>query len=268
MDNRAIGVFDSGVGGLTVVKEIISQLPNEDIVYFGDTARVPYGTKSPDIVTKYSVQNIRFLLTKNVKAIVVACNTASALALNTVKNQFDIPIIGVVEPGAETAVANTKSKRIGVIGTPATISSKAYGNVIRSLDKEAITFEVACPLFVPLVEEGWLDNEITYKIIEEYLKTFKDKSIDALILGCTHYPLLIKTIGEVIGKDIKLINPAFETAMKLKGILKQYDILKEKPTEAEYKYFLSDIGAKFENIASYCLKKKIDYIEKVDIEQF
>jgi len=268
MDNRAVGVFDSGVGGLTVVKELMAHLPNESLIYFGDTARVPYGTKSAATVIKYSLQTIRFLLTQNIKAIVAACNTASAIALDIIKKEFDIPIVGVVNPGAKAAVICTKNKRIGIIGTQATISSKAYEKAIKTLDKDILTFGMACSLFVPLVEEGWVDNEIALKVAEEYLKEFDNKDIDTLILGCTHYPLLLKTISQVMKKRISLINPAYETAIKLKEVLKSNNILREEETLPEYKYFLSDVGTKFEKIANKCLKKKIEYIEKADIEQY
>lgn len=268
MDNRPIGVFDSGVGGLTVVKEIMKQLPSESIVYFGDTARVPYGTKSAATVTKYSMQDIRFLLTHDIKAIVIACNTASALSLDAVKNEFDIPIIGVVRPGAISAVAGTVNKKVGIIGTQATISSKAYEKCIKSMDNEIETFNMACSLFVPLVEEGWFDNEIAYKIAQEYLGTLKDKDIDTLILGCTHYPLLMKIIGKIIGEKVKLINPAFETAKQLKEMLSEKGMLRDQSREPEYNYYLSDVGTKFSKIANYCLGKRTDNIEKVDIERF
>lgn len=268
MDNRPIGVFDSGVGGLTVVKQLISQLPNENIIYFGDTARVPYGTKSNTTVVKYSFQNIKFLLTHNIKAIVVACNTASAVALDVVKKEFDLPILGVVEPGSEAAAKNTKNKRIGIIGTQATISSGAYERAIKKLDEKVVTFGTACSLLVPLVEEGWLDNEIAYKIVVEYLKIFENKNIDTLILGCTHYPLLIDTIGSVMGKEVELINPAFETAKAIRRILENNNMLRNDNHATDHKFFLSDIGTKFEKIANNCLNQEIQYIEKIDIEQY
>lgn len=267
MDSRPIGVFDSGVGGLTVVKEIIDILPNENIVYFGDTARVPYGTKSPDTVTKYSMQNIKFLLTHNIKAIVVACNTASAVSLDFIKDKFDIPIIGVVEPGAKAAAVSTKNKEIGIIGTQGTISSKAYENQVKKLDSTISTYGVACSLFVPLVEEGWFDNEITYKTAEVYLKELKSRKIDTLILGCTHYPLIIEVVRNVMGSEVILINPAHETAKTLYNVLDEKGLSKTEGI-GEYQFFLSDIGTKFEGIANNCLNKKIENIQKVDIERY
>ena len=185
-----IGVFDSGVGGLTVAREIMRHLPNENIVYFGDTARVPYGSKSKDNIIRYSRQIINFLKTKNVKAIVIACNTASALALDVVREDFDVPIIGVVEPGARAALEATKSKKIGVIGTEATIRSAMYEKIFKGFDGDATVVGKACPLFVPLVEEGFAKHKVTEEIIDYYLASFMDTDIDSLILGCTHYPLL------------------------------------------------------------------------------
>ena len=196
-----IGVFDSGVGGLTVAREIIRQIPNERIVYFGDTARVPYGSKSKDTVKRYSRQIVRFLLTKDVKAIVVACNTASAFALEDLISEFDIPIIGVIKPGAKAAVENTKTKRIGVIGTEGTIRSAIYTEVIHEYDREAIVLGKPCPLFVPLVEEGWLHDRVTDEVACRYLNEFKDRDIDTLIMGCTHYPLLRSTIMKTMGEN-------------------------------------------------------------------
>lgn len=267
MNNRPIGVFDSGVGGLTVVKEIMDKLPNEDIVYFGDTARVPYGTKSSVTVTKYAVQDINFLLSHNIKAIVVACNTASAMSLDIIKREFDIPIIGVVNPGAVAAVKATKNKRIGIIGTLGTITSRAYESAVKGIDKDIETFGTACSLFVPLVEEGWLNNDVTYKTAEIYLKELRDKDIDTLILGCTHYPLLIDVVAGIMGDKVRLINPASETANELYKVLYENDLFKEN-LPPSYKYFLSDVGTKFESIANNCLSKKIDFIEKIDIEKY
>ncbi len=190
---KPIGVFDSGIGGLTVVKRIANTLPEEDIVYFGDTARVPYGSKSNSTVIEYSIQDARFLMNKNVKVIVAACNTASSIAIEQLRKNFDVPVIGMIEPGAQLAVKETKNKKIGVIGTRATISNKAYSKEIKRLDPQILVFEKACPLFVPLAEEGWIDHKATYEIAEEYLAELRDLKIDTLVLGCTHYPLLIQS---------------------------------------------------------------------------
>jgi len=210
--HHPIGLFDSGVGGLTVVREIMRQLPNEDLVYFGDTARVPYGSKSKNTVLKYSRQIVRFLQTKNVKAIVVACNTASALALDELAAESDIPVIGVVKPGARMAVEMTQTGNVGIIGTESTIKSGIYNDYIRELDADVTVVSKACPLFVPLVEEGLLEDRVTEDIVARYLQEMKEYKVDALVLGCTHYPLIRNTIKRFMGEEVRLVNPAFETA--------------------------------------------------------
>ena len=216
-----VGVFDSGVGGLTVAREIMRQLPNENLVYFGDTARVPYGSKSKNNIIRFSRQIIRFLQTKNVKAIVIACNTASALALETVEKEIDIPIIGVIVPGARAAVQETKNGMIGVAGTEATIRSETYTKVIKSMNPDAVVIGKPCPLFVPLVEEGFAKHKITEEVIDIYLSDMKKTDIDTMILGCTHYPLLRSRIIEYFGEKVHIVNPAYETAMDLKSILEK-----------------------------------------------
>lgn len=267
MDNRPIGIFDSGVGGLTVVKEIIKALPNENIVYFGDTARVPYGAKSKDVVTKYSKQIVRFLMTKNVKAIIVACNTVSSNSLDTLRDSFDVPFVGVVEPGVRSVLQTTKNKRVGIIGTEATIRSGMYGRLIHEADSSIEVFSKPCPLFVPLAEEGWYDNEIAKMTAGLYLDELISCGIDTLLLGCTHYPLLKQCIGETIGEAIKIVDPAKNTADSLKHILAKSDMLNdgfEKPTNI---FYVSDITDKFEKI---CLKtlKKTYTPAKIDIEKY
>ena len=214
-----IGVFDSGVGGLTVAREISRQLPYENIVYFGDTARVPYGSKSQNTIIRFSEQIIRFLRTKQVKAIVIACNTASALALDAVKDEFDLPIIGVVIPGARAAVEATTNGKVGVVGTEATVQSGMYTKVIQGMNPKIEVIEKACPLFVPLVEEGFKEHIVTKQIIEYYLESMRNTDIDAMILGCTHYPLLRSKIREYMGDRIQIVNPAYETAMDLKRLV-------------------------------------------------
>ena len=208
-----IGVFDSGVGGLTVAREISRQLPYENIVYFGDTARVPYGSKSQNTIIRFSEQIIRFLRTKQVKAIVIACNTASALALDAVKDEFDLPIIGVVIPGARAAVEATTNGKVGVVGTEATVQSGMYTKVIQGMNPKIEVIEKACPLFVPLVEEGFKEHIVTREIIEYYLESMRNTDIDAMILGCTHYPLLRSKIREYMGDKIQIVNPAYETSV-------------------------------------------------------
>lgn len=266
-----IGVFDSGVGGLTVAREIIRQLPNEKIIYFGDTARVPYGSKSKENIIRYSRQIIRFLKSKNVKAIVVACNTASAIALEEIRDEIDIPIIGVVKPGAKVASANTKNKRIGIIATEATINSNIYTDIIHENDNDITVFGKACPLFVPLVEEGLLDDPVTDEIARRYLDELKSKDIDTLILGCTHYPLLRKTVGRIIGDNVNLVNPAYETALSLKELLLSKGIAAgdEHQYESEmYAFYVSDTAEKFKKFANSIMPFNIDYIHQINIEEF
>lgn len=268
MDSRPIGVFDSGIGGLTVVKEIMEQLPNEDIVYFGDTARVPYGTKSKETVTRYSFQCIKFLLEKNVKAIVVACNTASASSLDAAKQSFDIPFIGVVEPGAITACQTTKSNKIGIIGTEGTVSSGAYEKAINIINDNVKILLKACPLFVPIAEEGWQNTEIARLTAYEYLTDLKEKGIDALVMACTHYPLLENTISKVMGENIVLVNPAYETAKSLKDILNELSLQNKDGAKTEYEFYVSDNPVKFKKIGENFLSKPISHVEKIDIEKY
>lgn len=265
-----IGVFDSGVGGLTVAREIMRNLPKEDIVYFGDTARVPYGSKSKDNIIRYSRQIIHFLQTKGVKAIVIACNTASALALDTVKDEFDIPIIGVVEPGARAALAVTENKKIGVIGTEATVRSSMYEKIMEGINPEVSVIAKACPLFVPLVEEGFKKHKVTDEIIDYYLADLKKSDIDALILGCTHYPLLRSKIREYVGEKITLVNPAYETAMDLKRILQEMDM--ENPDiegdHGSYSFYVSDAADKFKQFANSILPYDIETTKQINIEEY
>ncbi|WP_427337814.1 glutamate racemase [Caloranaerobacter sp. DY30410] len=266
MDNRPIGVFDSGIGGLTVLKEIMEQLPNEDIIYFGDTARIPYGTRSKETVIKYSFQCIKFLLSKNIKAIVIACNTASAIALEPAREKFDVPIIGVIEPGAKAAISATRNNKIGVIGTSGTINSEAYQTLIRNMDKSAEVIGVACPLFVQIVEEGWEDTDVAMLAAEKYLMELKEHNIDTLVLGCTHYPILRYTLSKVMGKGVSLVNPAFETAKAVKEMLILNNMLKDSTDKPEYKFYVSDDPEKFRRIGGNFLRREIQSIEKVNIE--
>lgn len=265
-----IGVFDSGVGGLTVAREIMRHLPNEDIVYFGDTARVPYGSKSKDNIIRYSRQIINFLRTKEVKAIVIACNTASAQALDVVKEEFDLPIIGVVEPGARAALDVTEAKKIGVIGTEGTVRSGMYEKVIQGMQPDVSVIAKACPLFVPLVEEGFKDHHVTEEIIDFYLASMKESDIDALILGCTHYPLLRSKIMEYVGDKIKLVNPAYETAMDLKALLQENDL--ENPDvegdHGSYSFYVSDAADKFKQFANSILPYDIETTKQINIEEY
>lgn len=263
-----IGVFDSGVGGLTVVKELMRQLPGENMVYFGDTARVPYGSKSKKTVLKYSRQIVHFLQKKEVKAIVVACNTASALALDEIKQEIQVPIIGVVEPGAKMAAESTKTNSIGIIGTESTIKSGIYTKYLRNINPEITVVARACPLFVPLVEEGLLEDRITDDVIERYLHELKEYGIDSLILGCTHYPLIRNAIGRYMGPEVNLVNPAYETAKSLKVMLAEQQLLNQSGDAARYEYYVSDGVDKFRNFATRVLPCDVEQAMVVDIESY
>ena len=267
--NAPIGVFDSGVGGLTVAREIIRQLPDENIVYFGDTARVPYGSKSKENIIRFSEQIIRFLLTKQVKAIVIACNTASALALDTVREEFDIPILGVVVPGARAAVEATRNHKVGVVGTDATVRSQMYTKVIREMNPEITVIEKACPLFVPLVEEGFKEHHVTEEIIDYYLQSMKETEIDAMILGCTHYPLLRSRIRTYMGEDIQIVNPAYETAMDLKQLLKEKHMENDGSSDHGFcEFYVSDAAEKFKQFANSVMPFDIESTRVIQIEEY
>lgn len=262
-----IGVFDSGVGGLTVVREIIRQLPSENIVYFGDTARVPYGTKSRDTVIHYSKQIVHFLQTKQVKAIVIACNTATAYALDVLKEKLDIPIIGVVRPGAITAVNATQNGRIGIIATEGTVGSGIYPKVIKEYNSEIQVVQKACPLFVSLVEEGWTNDPITDEVAKRYLRSLLDTNIDTLVLGCTHYPLLRKTIGRLVGEKVTLVNPAYETACSLREMLKREGLYRESG-KTSYHFYVSDGAERFHDFANSILPVELVPTRIVPIENY
>ncbi len=269
--NAPVGVFDSGVGGLTVAREIMRQLPNERIVYFGDTARVPYGSKSRETVTRFSRQIVRFLQLQEVKAIVVACNTASAYALDELEKETDIPIIGVVKPGARAAIDATHNGKIGVIATEATISSGIYKRYIEKTDTGVSVVEKACPLFVPLVEEGLWEDPVTDEIARRYLSGLIDIDIDTLILGCTHYPLIRSTVGKIMGEKVTLVNPAYETARELKGLLEKEGLESEKRPELGtelYRFFVSDAADKFQKFANSILPYGILSAKAVNIEEY
>ncbi len=265
--SNPIGVFDSGIGGLTVVQSVNRLLPSESIVYFGDTARVPYGSKSNSTIIEYALQDAQFLAKKNVKLIIVACNTASAVAIDELKSKFDIPIIGMINPGAKTAIAETKNKIIGVIGTETTISNKAYSKAINQIDKEIKVIEKACPLFVPLAEEGWINHPATKLIAEEYLTELKDSKIDTLILGCTHYPILKEIIQEVVGKNVKLIDSGSAASIEVDEYLIGRGIKNYQHNIGKYEYYVSDVPKKFKQIADRFLGKELEYLEKVDLEE-
>lgn len=264
--DRPIGVFDSGIGGLTVLKEITKEMPNESTIYLGDTARVPYGIRSPETVTRYSLENTRFLSSKDIKLLVVACNTASSVSLESIKKSISVPVVGVIEPGAKAAVRTTKNKRVGVIGTEATIKSSSYAKLIKSLDKDIEVFHLPCPLFVPIVEEGWIDGEIAIMIAEKYLKDMKDKYIDTLVLGCTHYPLLKGVISKVMGDKVALIDSAVEVAKEIRKLLEASDLRNERHENGEMEFYVTDSPERFLKVGELFLGKRINNIEMVNLQ--
>lgn len=271
MRHAPIGVFDSGVGGLTVVREIMRQIPNESICYFGDTARVPYGSKSKETVTRFSRQIVRFLKTHQVKTIVVACNTASAYALDELEKETDIPMIGVVKPGAKVAAEVTRNGKIGVIATEATIGSRIYPQYIKDINANATIYGKACPLFVPLVEEGLWQDPVTDEIARRYLSELLDIGIDTLIMGCTHYPLIRSTLGRIIGEEVTLVNPAYETAVELKAMLKARGLLNEEAPRLgsnQYQFYVSDGAEKFKQFANSIIKYGILSAKTINIEEY
>jgi len=267
LKNMAIGIFDSGIGGLTVLKEVRKKLPKEDIIYLGDTARVPYGIRSPQTVIKYSVSNTDFLLKQNIKLLIIACNTASAVANKALREKYTIPIIDVVGPGAKGAVKITKNKRIGIIGTQGTIKSCAYQKEIKRIDPDIETFTQPCPLFVPLAEEGWCskDDEVVVLIARRYLETLKSMDIDTLVLGCTHYPLLKEALQSVMGDKIKLVDSAEETAVEVDKLLNEHNFHCDGPEEGQSLFYLTDIAHRFAETGSRFLGEALANIKLIDI---
>ncbi len=267
-----VGVFDSGVGGLTVVKEIMGRLPGEHILYFGDTARVPYGSKSKETVTEYSRQIMRFLLSQGVKVVVVACNTASALAIDSMRREFDVPILDVVNPGAQAAAGATKNGSIGVIGTEGTIRSGMYSKFLYRLNPDLNVYSKACPLFVPLVEEGWIYDSVTKEVARRYLEEFQGKGVDTIVLGCTHYPLLRNllkdVVREVLGEGVTLVNPAVETARDLKKLLSEKELLSGGQELPEHTFYVSDGAEKFRSFANSILPCSMIETKDVAIKTF
>jgi glutamate racemase len=265
MKNRPIGVFDSGIGGLTVLKEIIGELPGESTIYLGDTARVPYGIRSAETVVRYSFENTSFLSSRNIKLLVVACNTASAVSLDAIKNRIPIPVIGVIEPGAKAAVRATRNKKIGVIGTEATVKSSSYTKAIKAIDESIEVYGLSCPLFVPLVEEGWTQGPVATLVAGEYLGGMKEKGIDTVVLGCTHYPLLKKVIAGVLGEGVTLIDSAIETAHEIKKALKVLGLNREQNNSPMREFFVTDSPERFLKVGESFLGQKIVHIEKADV---
>ena len=268
-DNRPIGVFDSGLGGLSAIKELIKVLPNENIIYFGDTGRVPYGGRSAETIINYARQDEKFLLSKDVKLIIAACGTVSSVALSTGK-ELPVPFVEVVTPAAKAAVKATKNKKIGIIGTVATVKSNSYAEKMRNLDKDVEIFSVACPMFVPLVEEGWIEkgDPITKETAHRYLSALKDVGVDTLVLGCTHYPAIKDIIAEYMGDGVTLINVGEQAAREAAEYLKENDMLADQSTVSR-EYFVSDRQESFSKIAGILLGKDIsDSVSQVDINSF
>ena len=263
MLHRAIGVFDSGVGGLTVLKEIMSLLPGEDLLYLGDTARVPYGTKSAATVEQYALEAAAFLVDQGVKLLVVACNTASAVALPALRQRFRLPVIGVIEPGAKRA-AGSRNRRIGVIGTEGTINSGRYAEAIRQLLPDAQVVSVACPLFVPLAEEGWAEHEVARLTAREYLQPLAAAQIDTLVLGCTHYPLLRKTLQQVLGPQVRLVDSAAETALEVAELFRAQGLARPEHG-GRRAFFVTDVPTRFERVGQAFLGEQLGAVRQVRI---
>ena len=261
MLHRAIGIFDSGVGGLTVLKEISQLLPNENLLYLGDTARVPYGTKSATTVQKYALESAAFLVEQGVKLLVVACNTASAVALPALRERFQLPVIGVIEPGARRA-ASSRNRRIGVIGTEGTVNSGRYEAAIHALLPDAQVFSAACPLFVPLAEEGWAEHEVTRLTAIEYLQPLIEAQIDTLVLGCTHYPLLRNTLQRVLGPQVVLVDSAEETALMVAELFREQGL--SRPQHGGNRaFFVTDVPTRFERVGRAFLGCELGKVEQV-----
>ncbi len=263
-----IGIFDSGVGGLTVAREVFSHLPAEDVIYFGDVGRTPYGGRSQEIIQQFARQDIAFLTEHNVKAIVCACNTVSAVALAEIAAEIDLPIVGVIEPPARCAAGVTTGGRIGVIGTQATISSDAYARVLREINPQLKIFSKACPLFVPLAEEGYVDRPATRLIAEEYLAPMKEVAVDTLILGCTHYPLLEEVIREVMGPQVRLIGSGTEAARATTELLRDQQLSRDPGGKGQHRFYVSDVPEKFTQIATHFLGRKLDNVTRIDISRY
>lgn len=260
---RAVGVFDSGVGGLTVLKALCELMPHEDFIYLGDTARAPYGTKSSEVILRYSRENAEFLLAKGIKLLVIACNTSSAVAMTAIASQTTVPVVGVIEPGARAAAKASRSGRIGVIGTEATIASSVYTRAIRQFRPDAEIYTRACPLLVPLVEEGWIDNDIAYRTVEHYLGSLKASGIDTLLLGCTHYPLLSELIGRVMGPRIKLIDSATATAVEVRQRLGSLKLLRGKAPGSQ-SFFVTEMPERFVRVGRRFFGPRVESAVRIE----
>ncbi|MDT8322476.1 MAG: glutamate racemase [Bacteroidota bacterium] len=262
---KSIGVFDSGIGGLTVVHALMKHLPHENITYFGDTARVPYGSKSAEVVREYAFEDTRFLMQQGVKIIVVACNTVSAVAIDDLKSHFDIPIVGMIQPGAAAACAASRNKRIGVIGTYATIGSASYPRALTRCNNSIASYSAPCPLFVPLAEEGWGEHPVAASVAEEYLAPLRREHIDTLILGCTHYPILRNVIQKAMGQEVMLIDSGEAAAIEVERLLGENDLLNTSTQQPNYAFFVSDVPQKFKQLGEIFLNKSDLRVTKVHL---
>lgn len=262
-DRDAIGIFDSGIGGLTVMQRLLEALPRENLIYLGDTGRWPYGNKSAETVTRYSIENTQFLVDRGIKCLVVACNTSSSVALEALAGRYDLPVIGVVEPGARAAVERTTNRRVGVIGTEATIASGSYTRALRRLRPDLEVFTRACPLFVPLAEEGWTDNEVTRSAVAIYLASVRESGIDTLILGCTHYPLLAGAIGAFLGRKVALVDSAEETARDVQKTLAAAGLLRRRG-EGSASFFVTDLPDRFVKVGRRFLGERVESAVRIE----
>lgn len=261
--DQAIGVFDSGIGGLTVVRQLIRLLPHEDVVYLGDTARTPYGTKSPETICRYALDNAAFLLEKGIKLLVVACNSVSAVALELLRQELPVPVVGVIEPGAKTAVRCTRNGKVGVIGTEATIASGAYTRALKHLAPNLEIYTRACPLFVPLAEEGWIDNEVAKAAARRYLASLKRSGIDTLVLGCTHYPLLTSVIAETVGPKVQLVDSAGTTAQEVRRLLQQHKLVRNNGP-GSMSFFVTDAPDRFIKVGTLFLGQPVESAVRIE----
>ena len=264
VSDSAIGVFDSGIGGLTVLERIVQRLPAENLIYLGDTARYPYGNKSPETVTRYAIEDAGFLVERGVKLIVVACNSASAVALDALGRSLDVPVIGVIEPGARTAVERTRNGKVGVIGTEATIASGTYTRALRRLSPDLEIYTRACPLFVPLAEEGWTDNEVARAAVSLYLASLRASAIDTLVLGCTHYPLLKPAIGAYLGEGVTLVDSAEETAREVEATLRRDGLARRGPGAGAVSFFVTDVPDRFVRVGRRFLDERVESAVRIE----
>ena len=267
VNDAALGLFDSGVGGLTVVRAVQDLLPGEDVIYLGDTARLPYGSKSPETIRQFAAEDVDFLLSKGVKAIVVACNTATAHALPEFWKNCPVPIMGVIEPGVEAALANADADRIGIIATRGTIASHAYQHELATRKRGLMIHGIATPLLVPLIEENWISEDVTKEILRKYLEPLMAKGIDTLLLACTHYPLLIPLLSEILPPDVRLVDSATTCAEHLKKMLEEKDLLSGKTGEGKLEIYLTDLSEQFEELASRFLKRPTGKVRRAVLNQ-